>query len=529
MYVPHYLTLSRHQVYYFRFPIPAILHPEGRPSHIRLSLETRCPKEALRLARGLAYLGDRLLSNPAVYNMDYHEIRSVLFEHFKELREQIKAKINRLGPLSKTDKLSFEKSHTEANEAFEAETYSLIATDKRLTEIIQQRSLSIEVTSPDYATFQREYVRHYRDYSASVLEYNSRLEQVNFKTDPASLAQQKQWQHEKRHTLGATLDKYEKTKKENGWNEKTYNSTVALLRVMREYWGDDRPLHVSTEESEELLELIRRIPKHYRSTPALKKLSIRQIVEVKGLKGMGILNINKHLLAFSSFYDWCIKRKYITENNFKILLEKPKAGVKTGREMFSQEQVDLILKTVMDETSPLVSRHYQRWGTLIAYCTGARLNEIAQLRLEDIITEEGVLCFSLTNEEDDQKLKTITSKRKVPVHSLLIEHGFLEYIEFAKKQLSGRLLFELTYDRNNGYGRNLGRWFNEALLVKLGIKKPELVFHSFRHTFTTRLERAGVDLSLIRRLIGHVSSDTLNKYYLKGPLMPQLKEVVEKL
>jgi len=100
-----------------------------------MSLATRCPKEALHLARGLAYLGQRLLSNPAVYNMDYQEIRSVLFEHFKELREQIKAKINRLGPFSKTDKLSFEKSYAEANGAFEAETYSLIATDKRLTEI----------------------------------------------------------------------------------------------------------------------------------------------------------------------------------------------------------------------------------------------------------------------------------------------------------------------------------------------------------------------------------------------------------
>lgn len=28
MYAPHYLTLSRHQVYCFRFPIPSILNPE---------------------------------------------------------------------------------------------------------------------------------------------------------------------------------------------------------------------------------------------------------------------------------------------------------------------------------------------------------------------------------------------------------------------------------------------------------------------------------------------------------------------
>ena len=530
MYAPHYLTLSRHQLYYFRFPIPATLHPEGKPSHIRLSLETRCPKEALRLARGLAYLGDRLLSNPAVQNMNHSEIRAVLHGHFKELREQIKAKLNRLGPFTKQEKLAHEKAYGEALEAYETENYEQIATKPCLAEIINRYDMPIKAKSPAYQVLQREYVLQVQHCTKSILEWNADYERVNFSTDPATRAQRMQWQHEKRHTLGVVLEKYTKTKRENGWSEKTYRSTLALLRVMQEYWGDDRSLHVSTEEAEELLEVIKRIPKHYRSTPALKKLSIRQIIEVKGLKGMGILNVNKHLLAFSSFYDWCVKRKYITENNFKILIEKPRAGEKTDRDMFSQEQVDLILKTVLDENSPLTNtRYYRKWGTLIAYCTGARLNEIAQLRLDDIITEDGVLCFKLTNEEDDQKLKTVTAKRKVPVHSFLFEKGFLEYMELAKQQPNGRLLFELTYDKNNGYGRNLGRWFNETLLVKLGIKRPELVFHSFRHTFSTRLARAGVDLSLIKRLVGHVENDTLNKYYLKGPLMPQLKEVVEKL
>lgn len=49
--IPSYLTTSRHGLHYFRFPIPATLHPERKQSCIRMSLDTRCPREALHLAR----------------------------------------------------------------------------------------------------------------------------------------------------------------------------------------------------------------------------------------------------------------------------------------------------------------------------------------------------------------------------------------------------------------------------------------------------------------------------------------------
>ena len=40
MHIPSYLTRSRHDVWYFRYPLPVSLHPEGRASQIYLSLRT---------------------------------------------------------------------------------------------------------------------------------------------------------------------------------------------------------------------------------------------------------------------------------------------------------------------------------------------------------------------------------------------------------------------------------------------------------------------------------------------------------
>ena len=40
MQLPSYLSLSRHNVYYYRFPLPKEIHPNNKSSHIRLSLKT---------------------------------------------------------------------------------------------------------------------------------------------------------------------------------------------------------------------------------------------------------------------------------------------------------------------------------------------------------------------------------------------------------------------------------------------------------------------------------------------------------
>lgn len=45
-------------------------------------------------------------------------------------------------------------------------------------------------------------------------------------------------------------------------------------------------------------------------------------------------------------------------------------------------------------------------------------------------------------------------------------------------------------------------WFPEYRRL-IGIDREGLVFHSFRHTFVSRLEEAGVDTGKLARIVGH--------------------------
>jgi len=62
---------------------------------------------------------------------------------------------------------------------------------------------------------------------------------------------------------------------------------------------------------------------------------------------------------------------------------------------------------------------YQFWLPLIALHTGARLNEIAQLRVEDIKDIDGIKCFYINEEHELKTLKNTNSMRYIPIHSAL--------------------------------------------------------------------------------------------------------------
>ncbi|MER2519840.1 MAG: DUF6538 domain-containing protein [Bdellovibrionales bacterium] len=137
MYNLHYLTLSRHNIYYLRFPLPPTLHPQGLDREIRLSLRTREPKEALRISRSLLNLGANLTSNPAMALMDFQEIRDVLIDHFKLERERVKERINKFGPLQAHEQQAYSNKQNNAITALANNDHTLLGTDQELQSIIE--------------------------------------------------------------------------------------------------------------------------------------------------------------------------------------------------------------------------------------------------------------------------------------------------------------------------------------------------------------------------------------------------------
>ncbi|WP_199556644.1 site-specific integrase [Enterobacter kobei] len=176
---------------------------------------------------------------------------------------------------------------------------------------------------------------------------------------------------------------------------------------------------------------------------------------------------------------------------------------------------------------------YYYWMPLLALFTGARVNELAQLRLDDIQEDDGIYFFNLdVDGESDKKLKNVNARREIPIHSMLIKLGLIEYVKALRGAGYERLFPEITPNTVKGHGKAVSGWFNESVLKnKLKLERDRTKsFHSFRHSVSTYLKEKGVNSELRAQLAGHVRGKTETEVRYSKDLKPvHMVEVVEKI
>ena len=146
------------------------------------------------------------------------------------------------------------------------------------------------------------------------------------------------------------------------------------------------------------------------------------------------------------------------------------------------------------------------WIPLLGLYTGARLGELAQLRVVDVHIDTAVPMLAITNEGDGQHVKTKAGLRDVPIHSELIRLGFLDYVAKAKQSNQVALWPELP-TRAGKPGGYFSDWFG-SYRRSLGFEKtPD--FHCFRHTVRTQMAEAGIPEAVIDTLVGHEISGSV--------------------
>jgi integrase len=167
------------------------------------------------------------------------------------------------------------------------------------------------------------------------------------------------------------------------------------------------------------------------------------------------------------------------------------------------------------------------WLPFLGLYTGARLNEIGQLRPEDVKTEGGITFIHFTDQGEGLRLKQGgKSRKRVPVHPEVVRLGFLRYVDKMKKAKSARLFPDLKPDR---LGHTTGRWSKwfGRFLDEVGVKDPGKDFHSFRHTFKLAARECGIPEDQHDALTGHANASVARSYgsFEGYPLAPLAKAI----
>lgn len=176
-------------------------------------------------------------------------------------------------------------------------------------------------------------------------------------------------------------------------------------------------------------------------------------------------------------------------------------------------------------------RDWRFWLPLVQAFTGARLNEVTQLKVEDLSKKDGVWGFFISD-GDGRSLKTESSKRWVPMHSKLEELGLLDYREKTAAAGHSDLWPDIPLTNGRRSDR-AGKWFR-GFLTRIGVKGEGDLggSHRWRHTIADALRRGGVDEHEIAQLLGHsydVAKMT-SHYGLEAAITPaRRRELIERV
>ena len=280
-----------------------------------------------------------------------------------------------------------------------------------------------------------------------------------------------------------------------------------------------------------------------------------QIERLLSVKTMEVRQTNVR-----SFVNWCeleyrgaVQAKYVNSGFPKVLSDKDirRKGVK--REAFTRDELHALFGDMEQYTKATEGVSSRFWTPLIALYSGMRLEEICQLHLSDIVKEDGVLCFSINEENGGsgyvKHVKSSAGIRKIPVHPYLWEKiGLGKFASFRWEQTKkenhrSTLLFPDLQERVNTVnhatvklGSALTHWFTRyRRSVGVGGQHGETstkAFHSFRHTVIEYLHKeARVDLSMLQSVVGHEMIDmgVTENYAGDWPIRALLTDVIAKL
>lgn len=524
MFIPTYLQQSRHGIFYFRWTLPRQAQADRTGFCIKISLRTREPQQALRLATPLRYLAQGILARGIHRLMNHKELRELVYGHFAKLVSNAKARIDNEGPLSETMKGQLLDSIKSVSADLAQDFPLPVFAEVPVNAFLDQVGINEGRDAIDVEKLARLLLSGRKAYYEEALRYSSAAEAFEFAPLAHRIATQGRSEETSLSLEQLVAEYWKIAKLENRWVPKTEGERLEHIELLYERLGKDiKAQDFGRTQAHIMRATLLAYPPNRNISPLTRGKPLVEVLDLPDVPKLHPRTINKYLQTYSGLFTWAVRNGHCESNPFEGLsVRTNKANVVAPRVSFDDNQLQTILKALLAKVTPKEEHH--KWGTLIAIHSGARLNEIAQLHLEDIRQVDNIWCFDINQKDGTTKrLKNAASKRIVPVHHHLLSYGFMEYFDRMKAKRGNERLFpQLTYSKSDGYGRNLGRWVNESLLPGLQIKTDQLTFHSFRHTMVRKLIAANVEQAHIMAIVGHEPGTTTLSTYNRNGFPPNL-------
>ncbi len=229
--------------------------------------------------------------------------------------------------------------------------------------------------------------------------------------------------------------------------------------------------------------------------------------QIRKMHMQRVINENDHLsfqtrvklkTLFLQLYKFAIENDII-EKNYAQFVDPGEATTKIVRKPFSESEI----KTLWDNLHvPYVDT------LLIMIYSGLRIGELLIIKPENINIEERIIIGGLKTEAGID--------RAIPIN-----HKILPLIE---SKLNQKYLILSTKGKKLSY-KNYNENIFKPLMKQLGMNHLP---HDCRHTAATLLDNADANRTVVKKILGHKSSDVTERVY-THKTFAQLVETIDKI
>jgi len=313
--------------------------------------------------------------------------------------------------------------------------------------------------------------------------------------------------------------------KETIWADSSATSNLLWSKRFMEMAGDKQLDQYDKNDARLFKRILKQLPPNYTQKADLKGLAFVDAAERAkslGLEPMSNKNVNKILGFVRALWNWA-EGHYddVPRNPFNGLNVRLGESGRDDRLPFTEVELQALFKAPvftgckssaawMTRGNHIPSDEGIYWVPLLGLYTGARAGEIIQLNVADVCELGGIPYLKITDDGEEQGTKTDSSVREVPMHPVLIELGFLKFVDAQRRAGHERLFPEMP---------KVGDYYSTAysprfkrLLVSLKIKHAKNSFHSFRHNFEDAALDSLIPQGIVDALLGHSSGGMSKRY-----------------
>ena len=300
--------------------------------------------------------------------------------------------------------------------------------------------------------------------------------------------------------LATAMEKFCTVRMKSGdWTPKTKAEYEATFARLLEYFKNVEisSMAIAKPQVNIFCEKLQNFPPNA-TKGKFKGKTFKQILAMDYEKTISIGTYNQNYIQrYSALFDYAVDKGYCAINPFKKGQKIKNRGKAIDKKNpFTPEELLQIFSPGIYNKGKLMD--WQYWVPLIALYSGARQQEIAQLRVRDIKENDGIHGMWITSYKDvkdaNGKLKTEKSERVVPFHPRLLQLGLLGHIKAMREAGEDKLFPDLFNTKTIKAVEKVGRWFNNTLMKRCGLfemkAERKISFHSLRHNFTDCFKKA---------------------------------------